>query len=91
MIVAIGSVHWRHGLFTSKNGIELPLLFAAAAFALALTGPGLISLDAQTGLGDIWTVDLTWVVVGLGIVGGLVNLAIRRPIGTLVPGGSVAR
>src|SRR5256885_8437168 len=46
MIVAAVTVHWEHGLFAGKNGIEVPLLYAAAAFALALTGYGEFSLDA---------------------------------------------
>src|SRR5438876_2402289 len=50
MIVAAVSVHWPHGLFAASNGIELPLLYGAAAAALALTGPGRFSLDALLGL-----------------------------------------
>src|SRR5713101_4587273 len=46
MIVAAVTVHWGKGLFAASNGIEMPLLYAAAATALALTGPGLYSLDA---------------------------------------------
>src|ERR1700694_6235002 len=43
MIVAAVTVHWGKGLV--GDGIELPLLYAAAAFGLALTGPGPYSLD----------------------------------------------
>jgi hypothetical protein len=46
MIVALVSVHWGHGLFAATNGIEVPLLYAASAAALAFTGPGRYSLDA---------------------------------------------
>ena len=35
MIVAAITVHWGHGLFAQNNGIELPLLYTAAAFGLA--------------------------------------------------------
>src|SRR5665213_2052078 len=55
MIVAAGSVHWGHGLFAQTNGIEVPLLYGAIAAALAVTGPGEYSVDALTGLSDIWT------------------------------------
>ena len=40
MIVAAVSVHWQHGLFAMTNGVEVPLLYAAAAVVFALTGPG---------------------------------------------------
>src|SRR5436305_1020365 len=50
MIVAAGTVHWKHGLFVTSNGIEVPLLYATAAVALALTGPGRYSVDALAGL-----------------------------------------
>src|SRR5689334_1171602 len=43
MIVAAASVHLRNGLFAANNGIEVPLLYAAGAAALALTGPGAYS------------------------------------------------
>src|SRR4051812_821399 len=46
MIVAAVTVHWQHGLFAMSNGIELPLLYAGVAVALALAGPGAYSLDA---------------------------------------------
>jgi putative oxidoreductase len=78
MIVAAVSVHWQHGLFAMSNGIELPLLYGAFAGALALTGPGALSLDAALGLTSLWTPALTWSVLAIGVVGGIANLAIRR-------------
>ena len=80
MIVAAGSVHWQHGLFAVSNGIEIPLLYGVGAFALALIGPGAYSLDALFGLTSLWTPAVTWGVLAFGIVGGVVNLALRRPI-----------
>lgn len=79
MIVAAVSVHLKNGVFAASNGIEVPLLYGAAAVALALTGPGLYSLDAPLGLASAWTPALTWTALGLGIVGSVANLAIRRP------------
>ena len=76
MIVA-GSLHWKNGLFAMSNGIELPLLYSAAAVALALTGYGAYSLDAFFGLGGVWTSALTWAVVALGIFAGVGNLLVR--------------
>ena len=78
MIVAAISVHWRNGLFAMSNGIELPLLYAAGAVALALTGPGRYSLDARLGIASVWTPALTWIALGVGVLGGVANLAVRR-------------
>jgi putative oxidoreductase len=78
MIVAAISVHWEHGLFAMSNGIELPLLYGAAAVALALTGPGAYSLDALLGLGALWTPALAWSALALGIIAAAGNLAFRR-------------
>ena len=78
MIVAAISVHWQNGLFASSNGIELPLLYAAGAITLALTGPGLFSLDAVLGLTSLWTPGIVWAAIAIGVVGGIVNLGLRR-------------
>lgn len=79
MIVAAGSVHWKGGVFAATNGIEVPLLYGAGAVALGLTGAGRFSLDSALGLGAMWTAGGTLLVLGVGILGGLVNLAARRP------------
>ena len=78
MMVAAVSVHWQNGLFASSNGIELPLLYAAGAITLALTGPGLFSLDAVLGLTSLWTPGIVWAAIAIGVAGGLVNLGLRR-------------
>lgn len=78
MIVAAVTVHWEHGVFAMTNGIELPLLYGAGGAALALTGPGRYSLDGLLGLTSVWTPTLTWSILGLGIIGGVANLLIRR-------------
>ena len=84
MIVAAISVHWEHGLFAANNGIELPLLYGAAAFGLALTGYGEYSLDALLGFAGRWSTSFTWIVLALGVAGGFVNLALRRrPVATV--------
>ena len=46
MLVATFSVHVKKGLWNTDGGYEYPLLIIVAALALALTGPGSISLDA---------------------------------------------
>jgi putative oxidoreductase len=78
MIVAAVSVHWPNGLFAMSNGIEVPLLYGVGALALALTGPGLFSLDAVLGLSSYWTPVVSWAVLVAGILGGAFNLALRR-------------
>jgi putative oxidoreductase len=80
MIVAAVTVHWRNGLFAMSNGIELPLLYGAVAVVLALTGPGLFSLDALFGLQALWSPTLAGVALAIGVIGGIGNLAARRPV-----------
>ena len=77
MVVAIFSVHLRGGFF-APNGIEMPLLYLALGVTFAVVGFGAYSLDAALGLTGIWTPALAWLFVGLGIVGGLLNMAARR-------------
>lgn len=50
MLVAIIQVHFPHGFWNTKGGIEFPLTNIAAALALAFTGPGAYSLDAALGI-----------------------------------------
>ena len=79
MLVAALTVHWTHGLFAQNNGVEVPLLYATVGIALAFTGYGAYSLDAALGLDTFWTPGLTIAVLALGAIGGIVNVAIRRP------------
>jgi putative oxidoreductase len=76
MVVAIATVHWPHGLFAQNNGIEVPLLFSTAAVAIALVGNGAYSLDSALGLS--WPAEVVWAALGLGVLGGVANLAIRK-------------
>jgi len=78
MIVAAVSVHWKGGLFAGTNGIEVPLLYATGAVALALTGYGLFSLDAVLGIEHIWTPAFKVAALAVGAVGGVLNLLARR-------------
>jgi putative oxidoreductase len=79
MAVAIGSVHWKNGVFAASNGVELPLLFLIAGVTVGLTGPGGYSLDEWLGMGDLWTPALRVAVLGLGLLGGIGVLATRGP------------
>jgi putative oxidoreductase len=78
MVVAMGAVHWQHGVFAGNNGIEVPLLYAIASIGLATTGFGAYSLDAALGLS--WPQSVVWVAIALGIFGGLANLALRKTV-----------
>jgi putative oxidoreductase len=78
MIVAAITVHWGHGLFAGTNGIEVPLLYAAAALALAFTGFGQYSVDNLLGIAGHLPVTDTWIALVVGIVGGFANVAVRR-------------
>ena len=78
MIVAAMSVHWGHGLFAATNGIEIPLLYAASAAALAFTGPGRFSVDALFGLTSMWTTATAGIALGLAALAAIANLAARQ-------------
>ena len=78
MIVAVVTVHWNNGFFAATNGIELPLLFAALAVVLAFTGPGSYSLDALLGLQALWSPAFAATALGVGILGAIGNLTLRR-------------
>jgi putative oxidoreductase len=78
MLVAIGLVHWSNGFFNSSGGYEFNLLIVATSIALAMTGPGSISIDNLAG----WNlVGPEWGLAVLGaaaITAGSV-LAMRKP------------
>ena len=46
MLVAIALVHWPHGFFSTKGGLEFNLSILAAVAAIAIAGPSAYSLDA---------------------------------------------
>jgi putative oxidoreductase len=77
MIVAIASVHWGHGLFAATNGVEIPLLYGAAAAALALTGPGAYSIDAFVGWLGWSTAVTSLTALAVAALGALGNLVMR--------------
>jgi putative oxidoreductase len=80
MVVAVGAVHWRNGLWATDGGYELNLVLWAVAVAVAAGGPGRFSLDAALG----WVDNLSGVWWGVGVLvaslfAGAVVLALREP------------
>jgi putative oxidoreductase len=80
MLVAIWSVHWQNGFFNGKGGIEFPLTLAAAAVAVAATGPARFSLDRLIG----WDGSLSGLWWGVGVAGvtlvaSTLVMALRKP------------
>ena len=59
------------GFWHTQEGVEYPLMLGAAALAVALLGPGAISLDAALGLSPPaeWRVALIAGAVGVGLAG----------------------
>ena len=78
MLVAAITVHWKNGLFAAKNGIEIPLLYSSAALVFAVAGFGPYSVDALFGIADPWSPSITWLVIAVGIAGGLGNVALSH-------------
>jgi putative oxidoreductase len=79
MLVAIAIVHWSNGFFNTSGGYEFNLLIAAVAIALAITGPGEISIDYLGG----WTLaGPAWGLAALGISAAAAAsvLAMRKPV-----------
>jgi putative oxidoreductase len=79
MLNAIGSVHWKNGLWNTAGGFEFPLVMLTAAVAVAATGPGRFSADRLIG----WDGSLSGPWWGVGVLGGALivsalTLATRR-------------
>lgn len=79
MLVAMISVHWTNGFFADANGVELPLLYATAALAIAFAGPDAYSLDRLLGLEGLSQPAIAWGALAAAVVLAVVSLAARRP------------
>ncbi len=80
MLVAIVTAHWSKGIWNTKGGVEFPLTNLSAAIALALTGPGLYSLDNMLGLAlPAW---LGWAGAVVVLGGAVVSMVTRKPVAT---------
>jgi len=69
MTMAATTAHWGKPIWVTEGGAELPITNAAIAIALALTGPGRISIDHMIGLKvPRWMVAGT-VLTAAGVIG----------------------
>ncbi|WP_326645886.1 DoxX family protein [Streptosporangium sp. NBC_01755] len=81
-VVAGLTAHARNGFFVFKDGYEYVLLLAVPCLAIALAGPGGVSLDAVLGidaLADGWAGLAVALLVGVGGAAVLL-LATWRPV-----------
>ena len=91
-LVVAGSVHWAAGLWGQNGGFELPLLYVAAAAALAFTGPGVYSLDNALGLNGLAGPGWGLAAVVVGALSGLAVVARgRRALASDAAGQPVAQ
>jgi putative oxidoreductase len=77
MVAAALTAHRGKGLWNQDGGPELPLVYAAVAFALAAIGAGDASLDSALGL-DVNGLGWALAALGAGVVGGLGAVASGR-------------
>ena len=79
MLVAIFTVHISKGFWNTDGGWELPVTNIAAAIAFASFGYGALSLDALIPATSVLhQPTVVWPVLGLGVVGAIANLLVRR-------------
>jgi putative oxidoreductase len=79
MVVAVGTVHWKNGLWVSSGGYEFNLVLWTVAIAVAAIGPGRFSIDRALH----WDDNLSGVWWGAGVlaaslVGGFLVMALRE-------------
>ncbi len=79
MLVAIATVHVAKGFFVTKGGYEFNLTILAAVFAVALTGPGIYSVDNALGIHLLEPITLLAGSIAL-IVGVAITLGTRAPV-----------
>ncbi len=78
-VMLVAMTQKRHnGFFAMNDGLELPLLYAAAAVALAFTGFGQYALDTALGLEGLSTIPVETIALLIGGLGGAGALTLRR-------------
>ncbi|MDQ6825999.1 MAG: DoxX family protein [Candidatus Eremiobacteraeota bacterium] len=79
MLVASETVHKKNGYFAQDGGIELNVVYSAAALLLANVGYGNFSVDKVTGFSKLHKPWVAWLAVAGGIGAGLSILSLRAP------------
>ena len=69
-LLVAASVHFDKGVWGSKGGYETALLYAVLAAAVAVAGPGSVSLDRVFGLDDSWSAGLGLAAIAIGLLSG---------------------
>ena len=80
MAVAVATVHWTKGVWSSEGGYEYNAVLMAVAFAVTAVGPGNWSLDHALSL-DLNGAGWALAALGAGILGGLAMLAAGKSAG----------
>jgi putative oxidoreductase len=79
MLVAVVTVHLDKGFWSGDGGWELNAAYVAAVLAFAAGGFGSYSIDANVPSLAVWhQSNVVWSVLGLGLIGGIANLLVRR-------------
>jgi putative oxidoreductase len=78
MLVAIATVHWANGFWSTNRGYEFNLTILASVIAVALAGPGRYSLDQALGIHLPEPLTLVAGTIAL-LVGVGATLAFRSP------------
>lgn len=79
MTVAIATVHWARGFWSTNGGYEFNLALIAALTAIAAIGPGRISIDRVFGWDD--NLSGSWwgiAVLLIGVAAGLATVAVFK-------------
>jgi putative oxidoreductase len=85
MVVAIGKVHGKNGLWVANGGMEYNLLLMGAAFAVTEHGPGFPAIDGfitKSRKGFVWAV----LELAAGVGGGLAVMALADKTSKALPG-----
>lgn len=80
MAVAIITVHWAKGVWSTEGGYEYNAVLMAVAFAVTAAGPGNWSLDHALGF-DLSGTGWALAALAAGVVGGALMYGLGRSLG----------